>query len=462
MALDKRKLDFYEPYEKQLEFHNAGASFRERLFKAGNQLGKTLGAGFETAMHATGIYPDWWQGRRFTKPTAGWVGAPTGQLSRDNPQRILIGRVGAWGTGSIPGHLITGYKRASGSVPDLLEIITVKHISGGTSTIGLKSYDQGRVRWQGETLDYVWFDEEPPIEVYSEGVTRTNATDGIVYLTFTPLLGMSSVVLRFLKEKPAGTHVTNMTIYDAKHYSEEKRAAIIAGYPEHEREARAMGVPIMGSGRVFATNEKEIEIMPPMIPAHWARLAAMDLGWEHPTAVVWMAWDRDTDIVYIYDTYRVPKQLPSVHASALVARGKWIPVMWPHDGMQHDKYGSGERVAQLYRNLGVNMWREKATHPPERGKMEGTGGYNFEAGIMEMGERLQTGRLRVSKNLLDWFEEYRMYHREEGKVVKEMDDLMSATRIGLMMLRHAQTFAKPRTSEVPRFQVFDSTMGPLG
>jgi phage terminase large subunit-like protein len=81
----------------------------------------------------------------------------------------------------------------------------VRHVTGGNSTLGFKSYDQGRERWQGETLDFVWFDEEPPLDVYMEGLTRTNATGGMVYMTFTPLLGMSDVVMMFLQECGIGT-----------------------------------------------------------------------------------------------------------------------------------------------------------------------------------------------------------------------------------------------------------------
>lgn len=462
-VLDRRKLEFYTPYPKQLEFHKAGALYRERLFKAGNQLGKTLGASFETAMHATGKYPADWEGKRFTHPIAGWVGAPTGQLSRDNPQRLLLGRPGEWGTGAIPGDDIVGLKRASGNVPDLIETIQVRHVSGGISSLTLKSYDQGRIRWQGETLHLVWFDEEPDEEVYSEGVTRTNATKGIVYLTFTPLLGMSQVVTRFLKEKPFGTHVTNMTIYDALHYTEEERKAIIAAYPKHEREARAMGVPIMGSGRVFDTPEDTFAILSPMIPPHWPRLAGMDIGWDHPTAVVWMAWDRDTDVVYLYDAYKASETTIAVHAATIKGKGPWIPVAWPHDALQHDK-NSGETVAKQYRNepYKVNMMPFKATHPPERGKLEGTGGYSFEAGVMEIQERLRTGRLKVAKHLNDWFEEYRLYHRKDGLIVKENDDLLSATRIGLMMLRHAKTFQTPRQATIAPFIPSDASMGVLG
>src|SRR5690606_1410498 len=106
-------------------------------------------------------------------------------------------------------------------------------------------------------LDFVWLDEEPPVDIYMEALTRTNTTLGPVYLTFTPLMGMSQTVMRFLIEKPEGTTVVYMGIYDAKHYTKEQAAAIVASYPEHEREARAYGKPVLGSGAVFAIPESD-------------------------------------------------------------------------------------------------------------------------------------------------------------------------------------------------------------
>jgi len=169
---------------------------------AGNQLGKTVAGGFEVAIHATGKYPDWWTGRRFVEPTKWWASGVTGESTRDNPQRVLIGppqREGEWGTGAIPGDDIVATQRARG-VPDALDSVVVKHVSGGESVIAFKSYEKGREKWQGETLHGVWFDEEPPLDIYTEGMTRTNATGGMVLVTFTPLLGMSEVVRMFLNE----------------------------------------------------------------------------------------------------------------------------------------------------------------------------------------------------------------------------------------------------------------------
>ena len=462
--LAQRALEFYEPYPKQLEFHAAGKSFAERLLMAGNQLGKTVAASRETAYHLTGRYPDWWPGRRFAKPVVFWTGSPTGQTSRDTVQRLLLGRPGEWGTGALPAADIVDIKRAAGSVPDQVETVTVKSVLGGTSTVTMKSYDQSRIRWQGESVEGVWFDEEPPLDIYSEGKTRTQASKPFgtfVYLTFTPLLGMSSVVVRFLNEKPAGTSVTGMTIYDAGHYTEDERARIIAGYPAHERDARAKGIPIMGSGRVFTIPEESLRVDPIAIPAHWPRICGMDFGWDHPTANVWLAWDKDNDVLYVYAVHRQRETTPIVHAAAIKARGAWIPVAWPHDGLQHDK-GSGTQIAQQYKAQGVNMHRERSTHPPKPGSPEGSGGFGVEAGILDMIDRMQTGRWKVFRTCSEWFEEYRMFHRKDGLIVKEGDDLMSASRIGLMMRRFAKTAPLTERAIARPFRAMDPSMGVLG
>lgn len=200
---DRRRLTEYRPYAKQREFHAAGAEHRERLLMAGNQLGKTYCGAAEVAMHLTGQYPAWWEGKRWDRPVRWWAGSKTGEVTRDGVQRLLVGEPkdeGAWGTGMVPGLDLLDWSRRMG-VADALDNVTVKHTSGGTSTLGFKSYDQGRQKWQGETLDGVWFDEECPMDIYMEGLTRTNATGGIVLMTFTPLLGMSDVVAMFLGEE---------------------------------------------------------------------------------------------------------------------------------------------------------------------------------------------------------------------------------------------------------------------
>ena len=220
--LTENRLAYYQPYSKQLEFHAAGANCRERLLMAGNQIGKTLAGGFEAAMHATGVYPDWWKGRRFGRPTVGWACGVSGEVVRDTVQRVLVGRSGSIGTGAIPKDAIGELVTARG-IADLLDTIKVQHVSGGTSIIGLKTYLSGREKFQGETLDWIWLDEECPMDIYTEALTRTNIGGGAVWMTFTPLLGMSDVVRRFLQEKSSDRCVIGMTIEEALHYTAEER-----------------------------------------------------------------------------------------------------------------------------------------------------------------------------------------------------------------------------------------------
>jgi phage terminase large subunit-like protein len=195
-------LSRYRPYPKQLAFHAERLVHRERLLMAGNQVGKSTCGAAEAAFHLTGQYPEWWPGRRFGRPVRMWAASKTIEVTRDCVQRLLIGEpkdLQQRGTGLIPDSVLLGTSRRRG-VAHGLDDATILHVTGGVSTLGFKSYDQGRQKWQGETLDIVWFDEEPPLDIYMEGLTRTNATGGMVYLTFTPLLGISDVVSMFLKE----------------------------------------------------------------------------------------------------------------------------------------------------------------------------------------------------------------------------------------------------------------------
>ena len=208
----ENKLASFSPYPKQSAFLALGANHRERLLMASNRFGKTVCGGVEMACHLTGRYPNWWEGKRFDKPTRGWVGSDGYMAVREAAQKRLVGPPeveSEWGTGLIPGDDLLAWSRASG-VPNLLDNVTVQHYRNvgtnaepafekdGTSVLGFKSYDQGRAKWQGATLDFVWFDEEPDQDIYVEGVTRTNVTGGIVWLTFTPLKGYTALVQSFI------------------------------------------------------------------------------------------------------------------------------------------------------------------------------------------------------------------------------------------------------------------------
>jgi phage terminase large subunit-like protein len=202
-------------YPRHMEFFREGATYDERCFMAGNRVGKTVVGGFETTCHLTGLYPDWWEGRRFRHPVRAIAAGDTTETTRDIIQAILFGEVtfdGARksvdGTGLVPLRLIgrePGQMQWRRSI-DLIDSVKIKHSSGGWSKLQLKSYEQGRKIFQGTTQHLIWVDEEPPLDVYDEARMRTMTVNGITLLTYTPLEGLTETVLSFLPVamRPAG------------------------------------------------------------------------------------------------------------------------------------------------------------------------------------------------------------------------------------------------------------------
>jgi len=196
-------------YPKHVEFFAAGIDCRERCFMAANRVGKTVSGGFELTAHLTGEYPDWWEGRRFDRPIRAWAAGKTNETARDIVQMKLLGKITHAdgprkkpdGTGIIPGDLHGSCTWKQG-ITDFIDTIYVKHVpTGEWSLLGLKSYQQGRGSFEGTEQDVIWLDEEPPEDVYGECLIRTATTKGLIMLSFTPLEGMSSVVLSYMPQE---------------------------------------------------------------------------------------------------------------------------------------------------------------------------------------------------------------------------------------------------------------------
>ena len=446
-AQEKRRatnrIRLYRPYPKQREFH--ASRTRETLFMAGNQLGKTLAGAADAAYHLTGDYPEWWTGHRFDRPITMLAGSESYELTRDGVQRLLVGPPAAeedWGTGMIPAAAILNTTRRAG-VSNAIDSATIRHKSGGASSLLFKAYDQGRSKWQANTVDYVWFDEEPPEDVYLEGITRTNATGGLIRLTFTPLKGMSKVVARYLREENPDRSVVTMTIEDAEHYTPEERARIIASYPPHEKDARTKGIPSLGAGAIYPVPDEDILVDPMPIPDYWPRAFALDVGWNR-TACIWGAHDRANDVVYLYSEHYRGQAEPAIHAQAIRARGTWIPgVIDP--ASRGRAQNDGTQLIETYRGLGLDLEPAKNA---------------VEAGLYECWTGLSTGRIKVFRTLTNWIDEKRLYHRDEqGKVVKEYDHLMDAFRY-LMMSGMARAKVKPAdTFATPGYTPLDTRTG---
>lgn len=455
----RRKLFTYYPdegplarhlYPKHIEFLAAGKTYRERCAICANRVGKTESmGGYETTLHLTGRYPDWWAGKRFEHPISAWAAGKTRETTRDIVQTKLLGPVlqqGARrvfaGTGLIPGEDIGGFTWRHGT-NNLADTIMVRHQAGGWSVLGLKAYEQGSGSFEGTEKHLIWLDEEPPQGVYGECLIRLATTGGLIMVTFTPLEGITEVVEGFLPglgigpvpENPS-KYVVNAGWDDVPHLDEKTKTELLASTPLYLRDARSKGLPKLGEGVIFPIDDEKIICDPFAIPEHWPRIAGIDFGWTHPTAGAWLAWDREADIVYLYDDYGQSQQPTAVHASAFKARGEWIPVAWPHDG--NNDTAQGPQLSEAYRKEGVKMLWERAQF--EEIGMDGenrTSRSSVEAGLLDMYNRMLTGRWKVFEHLAGWLGEKAIYRRDKGKIVKTNDDRIDASRYAYMMLRYA-------------------------
>jgi phage terminase large subunit-like protein len=449
-----RRLDFYKPNRKQLEFHNLAAS--ERLLRAGNQEGKTHSAGAELAMHACQIYPAWHKGRKFSQKLPierpfdflGWAGSTTSSATRDGIQIKLLGDIrekDGLGTGLIPLDNLTGGRIGMArGIDAFVDTINLTREDGGKAVIRQKTGEMERRAWQGEAVDVAWLDEDfGDDSVYGEVLARLVTTNGIVMVTMTPMLGTTPIRKRF-KEKHPGTAEVLMGLDDALvsnggHIPDEAVPAIKARYKESERQTRLYGADMQGEGAVFETPIERIKqnFNYREFPDSWRWLWGLDFRHSgnasggHPfAAVLGCHSGTDGDVIHIVEAFKM-FGLAETHVRRIKEHRYWrAPCTFGHDGGRGASLVDGETIAQLYRRLGLNMLDSHATFQ--------SGGYNFEAGITELENRFATGRLVVAQHLSAFFDEYQGFHRINGQVHKVDDDLLSATRFLCMQIRSAK------------------------
>lgn len=416
-----------ELYAQHMEFFKLGATVPTRCFMAANRVGKTEGGGgYELTLHLTGEYPWWWQGKRFEHPIEAWAAGDTNETVRDIIQLKLMGREEeGWGTGLIPGDNIKRVvKRQNGN--GALDYVEVRHKTGGVSRLGFKSYEQGRKSFQGTEKHVIWLDEESEDGIRSECLLRLMTTNGLLIETFTPLRGLTPIVMRYLGDD-ASIPDTRLAVHqdramvmagwdDVPHLSTDQKTRMLAEAEAHLRDARSKGIPSIGSGAIYPVLEEQIAVDDFEIPKHWPRAFGLDVGWNM-TAAAFGALDRDSDILYVYSLHYQGKQEPSTHVAGIHARGAWIPgCIDPASRGRSQK--DGEQLLEAYQELGLNLTLAENTR---------------ETGLYVTHQRLATGRLKVFRSLKPWFAEYRIYHRDEkGHVVKEKDHAMDATRYLVM------------------------------
>jgi phage terminase large subunit-like protein len=424
----RKRFLHYTPHSKQALLHKLGSSCRERLFLGGNRTGKTFCGSNEMAMHLTGVYPSWWEGERFNEPVDAWAASDTGETTRDILQNEYLGNPAKGTLGALHPSVLVGEPTSRRGVSGAVDTVYVRHISGGVSQLGFKSYDQGRSKFQGTHKHAIHLDEEPPQDVYDECFMRTAGVGkkrrGFLLMTMTPLGGLTPLMANYTQDMVSGEPRDGRVFIQAgwednPHLTPEERTDLekrFASRP-HELEARRNGVPSIGSGLIYPVARSLIVCDPIDIPEHWPRCAGMDFGWTNPTAVVWLAHDRDSDTAYVYAEYAVSELSPQSHANNIMARGDWIPIACDPAG-QGVGQADGEALMNKYQQHGLNLTAADNS---------------VESGIQEVLERFLTGRLKVFSTCTGVLTELAQYARDEkGRVKKLNDHRLDALRYGIV------------------------------
>lgn len=429
-------LQFETLYHWQLQFVKATADHTSCMLMAANRVGKTRTGLTIDAIHLLGDYPEGWEGHKFDHAPLCWLLGYSMEKTRDLLQKPLFGVLenGKWTGGLIPADRIVGHLSATGTSGAMRQI-TVRHSSGSISTVQFWSYSQGQHAIMGDSVDWYHIDEEPrDKDIYPQVLTRTATGDkgrgGRGILTFTPENGRTELVVQFMDSPADGQYLQRATWDDAPHLSEKTKRELLGMYPEWQRDMRTKGLPLLGTGLIFDFGDEDIKCQPFPCPDHYWVINGMDFGWDHPQAHVQLWIDPESDVIYVAQAWKQSKTTPITAWGTVKAWAQHVPTAWPSDGLQSEK-SSGEQQKAAYVDAGWQMLPEHATWP--------AGGVGVEAGLVEMYERMTTGRFKVFAHLSGWFDEKMSYHRDElGRIVKINDDLLSATRYAYMMRRFAR------------------------
>lgn len=420
-----------ELYVKHLKGFLATSTYKQVWMMAGNRTGKTEGwLLYAITCAVTGRYPDWWEGRKWNRPVKVWLASTTGTKTRDVLQKKLLGEANDRGTGLIPADDILNTTAKSG-IAEAVDTLYVKHVSGGTSVIQFKSYDQGRAAFEGAEQDIVGLDEEPPVDVYEECAIRLMTVGGSLWCSFTPLEGITELIANEFPEgiieeglTESGKMVVSMTWDDVPHLSEEQKEEMWRTIAPHLRDSRKKGIPAVGSGLIYPYSPDDYLCDPIFIPDEWKKAYGLDVGWNK-TAAVFGAINPDDKTLYIYSEHYQGHEQPAVHASAIKNRGPWIPGVIDPASRGRSQI-DGRRLIDLYRNEGLDLSHANNAR---------------EAGILKVGQAMTTGRVKIFRTLANVQREIRLYRRDDdGQVIKENDHALDGLRYLIMSgLERART-----------------------
>jgi hypothetical protein len=424
-------------YPWQLEAFNCPQ--KQLMTLAANRSGKTMSAGYHTAVDLTGDYPDDWEGFRFGHGINCLVMGVDNQQLKDVVQKELFGEViDVEGKRTFAGGWVhrDEIQRIDWS-PHGAGLARRVEVRGknGTGYCTLRAYTQsktghGSLSFAGTNIDLIWVDECPPDDLIGQLVVRTMLGDygngGRIRYTMTPELGATRLVTQFMEDRSESQHLIGPIAWEeCPHFTDEVKESILAGIPAHEHDMRSKGTPFFGSGLVYPIPEDRIRVEPFEINYSWWKcIRAMDLGIHHHTAIAWLAYNPEDDVIYLVKTYAVKGENAATHSVAANSMWPNSPVVFPHDVDTTEK-GSGKTIREFYREAGLTN-TVNFKNPD--------GSIKVEPGIFNILERMRNGKFKVFSTCDEFWREYRMYHRDEGKIVKENDDCLDAVRYGSIMI----------------------------
>ena len=426
--------------EPQKEYINATG--RQVFFSGGNQIGKSAASCAMLCFHLTGNYPDWYTGIRFERPPRVMAIGHTFNTARDLIVRKIIGSDHE--EGAIPKDMIFGIERLPRQGVGAFD---VAHTSHDLAHVIVASYASGRARVQGHSLDLVVIDEEPPMDVYDELVARTNATNGIVRISATPLGGFTELFTSFETDDTGLKDIIYYKVEDAMHMSKEQRDGLINQYKEHPQgDARLNGKPCLWEGAVFNLPQHEV-IWNGETPDEGESKFILGIDIPHTTgtfACVKIEYWPTSGTCVIQDESKISNVTVETMAEIIKNMGgDTLPVAWPHDAKIRKSEGV---LVDLLKQHGCKVLPEPAFMLDNQGKKNrSTMAIAYMAAEME-----KDGKLFYNAKCGQLLRERSQYQFLEGKAAKRLEDhLIDGMFKGLMSLRSASRPEDQKSAQIP-------------
>lgn len=441
------QLKYFRPFAHQTKFFETHAAERRGILAA-NRIGKTVSTCYETAMHLTGLYPDWWEYKRFDRPITAMVAGEGWSQVAMVLQNELLGTqdvkiTDAIGTGAIPRDLIKLETMRNDGANCLG--VEIRHRTGAYSYLLFANYTQEVRQMQGFKLNLAVFDEQPPDDFFSEIVTRTATTQGQVLCSFTPLKGLNGLVSKFWHQEEGYEHI-RVSWDDVPEYDpwgepfllKSTRLQLERDYLPHERDARRNGVPVMGKGAVFQlrnwptykTGDYDLRNI-----AGMHRLIALDLGLVNDKTVIsLMYWHPEEQEAWLHTQICVKgseEANPINYINHLMRPEVFgTPIVLPADANAQGRYTmSSQSIRQLFEQYELNVHPDAIMNPPDD---QGRRTNHKSFGINVMRQMLEMGTLHVNENCVEFLREAQNYYVDQHGRFSDPDDCIDSARYALI------------------------------